>query len=292
MRFLGELAALGAALSWTVNSLVLERHGRGFSAWALNALTKLGGLVAVSLLALFTQGALLPRADASQWLALLLSGLLGFSIGDGFLYIAFQQIGARRTLLIFAANPVLAALLGWVFLGEALNLLQILGILLALLGIMTVIAGDVRAPEKAVSRTGLLFAALAALGQAAGVLLSKLGMLDLGAVPAAQIRLVGGTLGMALILSLLRQWRLVPPILKSPGGRTTLAFSVLLGTLVGMVLSMQSIKLIPAAVASVLFSLMPVMILPISAFFLKEKVTARETLGALVAVGGVALLFL
>ena len=271
--------------------MVLERHGRGFSGWALNALTKLFGLAAVSLLALYTQGSFLPRADAAQWTALLLSGLLGFSIGDGFLFIAFQQVGARRTLLIFAANPVLAALLGWAFLGEALSLLQILGTLLALLGIMMVIAGDVRAPEKAVNRVGLLFAALAALGQAAGVLLSKMGMQGLDAVPAAQIRLVGGTLGMAIILSLLRDWRRVPPILRSPHGHMALAFSVLLGTLVGMVLSMQSLKLIPAAVASVLFSLMPVMILPLSAFFLKERVTARETLGALVAVGGVALLF-
>ena len=59
-----------------------------------------------------------------------------------------------------------------------------------------------------------------------------------------------------------------------------------------MVLSMLSIKLIPVAIASILFSLMPVMILPVSVLFLKEKVNPREILGALVTVSGVSLLFI
>ena len=112
MSHLGELAALLAALSWTVNSLVMERLGRGFSAWALNILTKFFGLIAVSLLALLMQGTLFPQANATQWGLLMLSGILGFSLGDGFLFTAFLKLGAKRTLLIFSANPVISAVLG------------------------------------------------------------------------------------------------------------------------------------------------------------------------------------
>jgi drug/metabolite transporter (DMT)-like permease len=289
---LGEFAAIGAALAWTVNSLLIERLGRGFSAWALNFLTKFFGLIAVSLLVFALSGSLLPRADAGQWGLLLLSGFVGFSLGDGFLFTAFQQLGAKRTMLIFSANPVISAILGWVLLGETISWLHIAGILLAVSGIMFVIRSDVPAQKKPANRRAIVFALLATLGQAGGVLLSKAGMYNLDAVTAAQIRLVGGVLGMAILLGLLRQWKMVTPVVRSVKGRQVIAANVTLGTLIGMVLSMLAIKLTQVAVASILTSLMPVMILPISAFFLKEKVTMYEIAGAVVTVLGVSLLFL
>ncbi|MDD4081683.1 MAG: DMT family transporter, partial [Eubacteriales bacterium] len=185
-----------------------------------------------------------------------------------------------------------AAILGWALMGEALTLQNIAGILLAVSGIMLVIRGDVPAGKKVPGWQGILWAALATLGQAGGVILSKLGLASLNAVPAAQIRLIGGVLGMALILTVMKRWVSLPPIMRSKNGRQAITVSIVLGTLIGMVLSMLSIKLIPVAIASILFSLMPVIILPISVFILKEKVNPRETLGALVTVGGVSLLFL
>jgi len=292
LSHMGELAAIGAALAWTINSLTMERLGRGFSAWSLNFLTKALGLLAVSLLALAVEGRLFPQAEPRQWVLLLFSGLLGFSLGDGFLFTAFQQLGAKRTLLVFSSNPVLSAILSWILLGERLKGLHIAGILLAVLGIMIVIRSDVPAQKKRMNGQGLLFALLATLGQAGGVLLSKAGMYSLGAIPAAQIRLVGGALGMALLLSLMRGWGGVPLIANSPKGRQVVSFNVVLGTLVGMVLSMLAIKMTQVAVASILTSLMPVMILPISAFVLKEKVSAYEISGAVTTVLGVSLLFL
>jgi drug/metabolite transporter (DMT)-like permease len=291
MSYLGELAAIGAALAWTVNSLIIERQGRGFSAWALNILTKFFGLITVSLLAFALNGRLLPQADVMQWSLLLLSGFIGFSLGDGFLFTAFQQLGAKRTMLVFSANPIISAVLGWLLLGESLGGLHIAGILLAVAGIMLVIRSDVPAQKNLAKGRGILFALLATLGQAGGVLLSKMGLQSLDAVTAAQIRLVGGVLGMAFLLGLLRQWKMVLPIARSGKGRIVIGANVALGTLIGMVLSMLAIKRTQVAVASILTSLMPVMILPISAFALKEKVTMVEIAGAVVTVLGVSLLF-
>lgn len=304
MPYMGELSAILAALCWTITSLSMERFGKGYSPWALNALTKLGGLIAVSILAFALSGQLLPGANAAQWGMLLLSGILGFSLGDGFLYAAYQTLGARRTLLIFSANPVLTALMGWGFLGEALKAVHILGILLAVGGIMWVIQADMgrqaRAKDKksgqqpaySIAARGLVFAALATLGQASGALLSKAGMANLEAIPAAQIRLMGGVFGMAVLLSVLGKWPALVPALQQRNGRISVSVSVVLGTLIGMVLSMLAIKNSQVAVASILMSLMPVMILPISAFFLKIRVRPREIYGAAVTLLGVALLFM
>jgi drug/metabolite transporter (DMT)-like permease len=291
VNYLGELAAIGAALAWTVNSLIIERLGRGFSAWALNILTKFFGLAAVSLLAFALNGRFIPQADARQWALLLLSGFVGFSLGDGFLFAAFQQLGAKRTMLVFSANPVIAAVLGYLLLGETLRGLHIAGILLAVAGIMLVIRSDIPVKKGYSKGRGIIFALLATLGQAGGMLLSKAGLQNLDSVAAAQIRLVGGVLGMAFLLSLLRQWKMVSPIMYSGKGRTVVGANAVLGTLIGMVLSMLAIKLTQVAVASILTSLMPIMILPISAFVLKEKVTALEAAGAAVTVLGVSFLF-
>jgi len=297
MPYQGELAAILSALSWTISSLIVERRGKAYSPWSLNALTKLGGLLTVSLLAFLMMGQFFPRASAAQWGMLLLSGFLGFSLGDGFLYAAFQTLGAKRTLLIFSANPVLTALFGWIFLGEALMPAHLVGILLAVAGIMWVIRADMGEqgkPEQAgptITWQGLLFAALATLGQAAGALLSKAAMASLEAIPASQIRLIGGVLGSAVLLSLTGQWKTLPAPLLEKRGRGILAVSVLLGTLVGMVLSMLAIKLTQVAIASILMSLMPVMILPIEHFILKERVRPREVMGAVLTLLGVGMLF-
>ncbi|HSK69973.1 MAG TPA: DMT family transporter [Candidatus Limnocylindria bacterium] len=292
MNRIGELAAIGAALSWTVNSLALERLGRGFSPWALNVMGKFFGLIAVSMLALALNGTFLPRADSSQWTLLLLSGFVGFSIGDVFLFHAFQSLGARRTMLVFSANPVISAVLGWVLLGETVGWLHIGGIVLAVSGIMLVIRSDVPPEDGKAHGKALLHAVLATLGQAGGVLLSKAGLRTLDPVTAAQMRLVGGVLGMALLLSVFRKWKTLPQLALSRRGWKMIGLNVVLGTLIGMVLSLLAIKNTQVAVASILTSLTPVMILPISAIFLHEKVTLYEAAGAGVTVLGVALLFL
>lgn len=300
MPYLGELSAILAALCWTINSLSVERYGKGYSPWALNALTKVAGLVAVSLLALLLSGRIFPGATGWQWAMLLFSGILGFSLGDGFYYAALQSLGARLTLLIYSVNPVLAAILSWIFLGETLKPPRVLGILLSVAGIMWVIYADMGQTKgkgsaeksRSVSFKGLVFAALSTLGQAAGALLSKAGMASLDPIPAAQIRLVGGVLGLGVLLTALGKWGSLPAPLREKDGRKVLGSNVLFGTLLGMVLSMLAIKTSPVAIASILMSLMPVMILPISAVFLKVKVRPREIWGALVTLLGVALLFL
>ncbi len=82
------------------------------------------------------------------------------------------------------------------------------------------------------------------------------------------------------------------PILSQKSGRQTIAVSVVLGTLVGMVLSMLSIKLIPVA-----HCLHPVQ--PDAGddpahlrLFPQRTGQPREILGALITVGGVSLLFI
>lgn len=293
MEQLGALAALGAAIMWTVNGVIMEKNGVGLDGGALNLGRIILGLVMITAAALLLGlGALPLGAGTAGWLWLLLSGLIGFALGDTLLVKGFLLIGARLTLLVFSFAPVLTAVLGYVFFGETLSALNLLGMLLVLLGIMIVIgAGENRAAVPGRTK-GLAFAFIASLAQAFGTVASKMGLMDMEPLAATQVRLIGGLLGMGIIFLLDRRWKHLAVVFRSPRGRITVLSGAVLGTLFGVVLSMFAIRLSKAAVASTLMSTMPVLILPISFFILKEKLRPKDILGAALSFAGSAVLFL
>jgi drug/metabolite transporter (DMT)-like permease len=71
-----------------------------------------------------------------------------------------------------------------------------------------------------------------------------------------------------------------------------LALGALIGPVLGVSSSLLAIQYIEIGIASTLNSLTPVIILPISYFLLKEKVGWQAILGTLLAITGVAILFL
>lgn len=72
----------------------------------------------------------------------------------------------------------------------------------------------------------------------------------------------------------------------------TIGYVSIIGTFIAVFLSMIAIKNTPAAIASILMSTQPVLILPISRIFTKEKVQLVEIIGAFMTFLGVALLIL
>lgn len=90
--------------------------------------------------------------------------------------------------------------------------------------------------------------------------------------------------------SLTKGWPDVKRLFTSRQGIEVTLGNALIGTTIGVVLSMFAIKYTKAAVASTLMTMSPVMIIPIMYFFYKQKVSKYEVLGAVMSVVGVALL--
>lgn len=288
---LGELAALTAALCWTINSIIVERKGRRSTPNSLNLGKMLFALI-VYIIYIIVAGKTeyVINMNNRSRIFLILSGLIGFSFGDTFLFHAFQRIGARLTLLIFTFSPVLTAILSYFIFGENLNIRNIVGMLLVLSGIVLVImkgaSGNIKADTK-----GITFAFIASLGQAVGLLFSKAGMSTVDPLIATQHRLIGGLLGMIILCSIQKDFKSFKNTMRSPDGRMVVISSALLATCIGVLLSMYALKMTKAAIASTLISTTPILIIPIGVFFLKEKVTRNEVLGSIISVLGVALLF-
>jgi drug/metabolite transporter (DMT)-like permease len=131
-----------------------------------------------------------------------------------------------------------------------------------------------------------------ALGQAGGLILSKIGMAGYNAFAATQVRVIAGFAGYALLFFALRWW---PNVRAGVRDRKALGFAALgafFGPFLAVSLSLIAIRETAAGVAASIMALTPVLIIPLVILLRGERVGIGGVAGALVAVTGVALLFL
>ena len=136
-------------------------------------------------------------AESSRWLWLGLSGIIGLSLGDAFLFQALVSIGPRLGMLLLSLAPIFGSVIAWLFFGEVLDILQLTGIALALAGIAWVVLSHEEPPNtpRGHTRRGVLFGVLAGLGQAVGLVLSKQGMFgDFSPFQANAIRMLAAVI--------------------------------------------------------------------------------------------------
>jgi drug/metabolite transporter (DMT)-like permease len=236
---------------------------------------------------------------------LVISGILGLVLGDSFLFKSFQLIGARLGIIIMAAVPVLSAILAFFFLDEIISYLGMFGMLLTITGILIVVLEkrSVEQNNTPFNRLGIFYGFLGALGQATGLIFAKFAFLenpaldgqggDLNGFAASFIRLFSASIIILPVASTFRKY-------KNPFGIYSKdkysAKVIMIGTIFGPVLgitgSLIAIEYAKVGIASTLMSTMPIIMLPISRFYFKEKLDWKAIIGAFVAVVGAAIIFL
>jgi drug/metabolite transporter (DMT)-like permease len=139
---------------------------------------------------------------------------------------------------------------------------------------------------------GVFLALGGCLGQSVGLVMSKYGMGSYDAFAATQIRVLAGTAGFVVIFFFIRWWPKVFAALGHGAAMTRIGLGAFFGPFLGVSLSLLAVQHTATGVAATIMSVVPVLIIVPSIVILKDRVTWRAFLGALVAVGGVALLFL
>jgi uncharacterized membrane protein len=291
----GELAALGTATCWTVSSLAFEHSARRIGSLSLNLARVILAFVWLTVLALVTRGVPLPTdATAAQWGWLGASGLVGIVLGDLCTFRAYVDIGARRTMVLSTAVPIFTAALAWIALGERPSPVELVGMVVIVAGVMLAVserganAGEI-VPRASVR--GVVLGIGGSLGQAGGLLLSKQGMDGYAAVPATQIRMIVGIAGFVIVLGAAGWLGRFATAVRDRRAMGSAAFGALLGPCLGIALSLYAVSHTKAGVAASLMSLSPILVIPL-VLARGERVGWAGFLGAVLAVGGVALLAL
>lgn len=288
----GELAALTAAAIWAVSSTLYGQIGRQVAPLTLN-LTK--GLLAIGylIITMLLTGEQLMIAPA-QWWPLLISGLIGIAWGDTFFFMALNSIGARLTLLINILSPVITALLASLYLGENLALVNYLGIALAVAGVAGVIFDRTKEDQAKNYWQGVLWAVLSSLSNSIASICSRQAMLagDLSPTVTTLVRLLAGTGGILLLMLSLKSRSGNVSSWRSLDRKMWLRLSLVafFSTYLGISLQQAALKYTAAGIAQTINSTSPLFVLAYD-WWQGAKISWRSILWAVVAIGGMSLLF-
>jgi drug/metabolite transporter (DMT)-like permease len=293
---LGEFAALLTAFFWTVTSLSFESASKKVGSLAVNIIRLVIGLTFLSVFCLIRRGNILPTdASLDNWIWLTLSGLVGFVFGDLFLFKSYTIIGSRFSMLIMTLVPPITTFFSWIILGEKLKLFHFFGMTLTFSGIALAIFsrnGKGEMFSLKLAPKGIIFALGGAVGQALGLVLSKLGLGDYDPFAATQIRVIAGIAGFSILITGLSRWKQVFSAVTNKSAMSAISLGAFFGPFLGVSFSLIAVKYTEAGIASTIMALVPVFIIVPAVFLYKQKVTIPELIGAVVSVCGVAVFFL
>jgi len=293
--YIGEIAALATAFCWSITSYAFTNVSRRIGAIQVNIDRMV--FASVLLIGIIGSFGISLTLTFNQISNLVISGILGLVLGDSFLFKSFQLIGARLGIIIMAAVPVLSAILAFFFLNEIISYLGMLGMLLTIAGILIVVLEKKSLEQSNISfnKIGIFYGFLGALGQATGLIFAKFAFQggELNGFAASLIRLFSASI---LILPLASTFRRYKNPLKIYPKDSYSSKVILIGTIFGPVLgitgSLIAIEYAKVGIASTLMATMPIIMLPISRFYFKEKLDWKAIIGAFVAVAGAAIIFL
>lgn len=305
MTYIGELISIGVAISWTATALLSEFGSKRLGNLTLNVLRMVLTLS-------FTLALFLTAGDGS-WLMdvptkamgwMLLSGVVGYVIGDFCLFQCYIIIGSRFGQLFMTLAPLSAALMAWVTLGQQMTMMSIVAMLVTLSGIsMSVLGrGEHHKLSLKLPINGVLFAIGAAVCQGVGLVLSKIGMdyyepvvgMPDWLVPfsANFYRCLAGIIGFTLLLYTREGISPLREAMHDKKGLTVATATTIFGPFVGVGFSLMAVQYTGAGIASTLMATTPIMIILPSYWIFHEKITWRAVIGAFVSVIGISLFFL
>lgn len=307
MQYIGELISIGVAFSWTATALLSEFGSKRMGNLTLNITRMAITLIFSCILFWLTGGTPLPAgASTEAYLWMMLSGLVGYVIGDFCLFQCYIIIGSKFGQLFMTLAPITAAIMAWFTLGQEIRPTAMLAMFVTLAGIAISVLGrgDHHKLSLKLPLAGVLFAIGAAVCQGVGLVLSKIGMdhyqasltTDLAGwlLPfhANFFRCVAGIMGFAVLMTLREGFAPLRKGLRDGKGMVAAVLTTIFGPFVGVGASLLAVQYTAAGIASTLMALTPIIIILPAYWIFKQPITMKSLLGALISVIGVSLFFL
>lgn len=291
----GEVAALITAFCWAFNSLSFSIAGRIVSSKTVNHIRLWVAFFAMGLINLFTFKYFFPiHAPQKSLIFLGLSGLIGFTLGDAALFESLVLIGPRLSMTIMATNPIIGAVLSFIFLKEVLKPLHILAIVITITSLIFVVSEKHENEnfDKKKRPLGVFLAFVGSLCQATGMLLSKIGLSEgISVISGNMIRVSAGLFFIIIISIFQKEFIEDFAKLKNIKGTVFIFIGAILGPVIGVMLALYAISKTKIGIATTITSISPILLIPLSALIYKEKITIRMVVGTIITIAGASALF-
>ena len=294
---IGELAALGAAISWTVSALFYRKALEEASPISANIIRlTLTGSILLLLLVFLGKLTVLTTLPLELVLLASASGIIGLGLGDTLYFMSLKWIGVARAVPLTCIYPLFSVLWAVFLVGERITLAVVLGAVVIVLGILFL--GQDSQANTTDTRKALIVGMVIALATAA-VWSVSITMMDVAVKESPDIdhALIINTIRVITVAAVLLA---SSPIIDKKLGFLKLRKRTVAALIAGGIAALgvgwfflsysftvtSQARAVPISSTTPLFSTLAGILL------LREKVTAHNVFGSIMVVVGIFLLFL
>jgi drug/metabolite transporter (DMT)-like permease len=244
------------------------------------------------------------------------AGVFGTYLGRWFFYESIVLFGPAKASIFQVSNPLFAALIAWLFLGEVLNTYILLGILITVLGLIVVSTKNFvhrlpssKSPPSAKYEiiTDKLFANWILKFKTSILLLGLCGSLAYGfsnVLRGAAVRewnepvlggLFGASSGFLLHLLFTSKKLELYERLKISDKRGIWLFTLVgISTIFGQILTISAMRFLPVSIVTLVTLCTPLLVIPLSFLLFDdtERITKKFIFGAALTLAGVFIVLL
>ncbi|MBU1708070.1 DMT family transporter [bacterium] len=290
LSHIGQTLALGAAIAWAIAVIFFKKSGETVHPIGLNLYKNaLASVLLLPTIWLFG-GSLFRNVPASEYLLLMASGALGIGISDTLFFMCLNRLGAGLTAIVECLYSPSIIFLSFLWLGERMTPLQIVGTLLI---ISAVFLATVEKPRAGLSRRdlilGITYGALALVVMAVGIVMIKPLLERSPLLWVTEVRLIASVLILLLILIVHpARHAIIASAISSRRWGYTLSGSFM-GAYLSMILWLGGMKYAQASIAAVLNQTSNIFLFIFAALLLKEPINLQRIVAILLGVAGAIL---
>jgi drug/metabolite transporter (DMT)-like permease len=285
--YVGEILSVSAAVLWALAIVLFKKSGESVHPLALNTFKDvLAMLLYIPTLA-FAGVSLLQPFPLNAYLLLLASGVIGIAVGDTLLLKSLFMIGAGPSALVSCLYSPFIIGLSYLWIGERLTPLQLVGVALIVAAVLEATRVDDRSKLGLKRRfAGIGWGVLAQISMAVGVVMIKPLLDEAPLLWAVQIRLIGGVAALLLFLWVNPARGRILSTLLVRGSRSYTVSSSAIGGYLAMVIWLGGMKLTKASIASALNQTNTVFVLIFASLILRERITPGRVVAIFLAAAG------
>ncbi len=298
--YVGEAYALAAAMTWSLALVLFKRSGESVPPLSLTLFKNTIGLILLTITVLVVEN---PWSSARAMhthdlYILILSGIVGIAIADALLFFALNRIGVGLLTITECVYSPCVIFFAWWMLSERIFTHHYIGGALVLSGIL-VSSSHATPPVRVCDQSanprlrligGMFLGAVAIAMMAAGIVVAKPILETTPLLTATLIRLVPGTIVLAIPMAVGKKRRELFAVFKPSHVWWYSVPASILGTYFAMIFWVAGFKYAEASVAAILNQTSTAMALVFAALILKEPLTRQKLAAAALALVGVVVI--
>jgi len=291
---LGKASAFLCALLWATAVILFKKSGEDLKPLSLNLYKSLiSTLLMVPVLIITGIGIFPEGIPLSDYLILVVSGILGIAVSDTFFFKSLNLLGAGLTAIVDCLYSPIIILFSFFILLNPVSFMEMLG---GLLVISAILVATLRVKDTERSSrdliVGFLYGAAAMTVMGFSVTIMKPVLDKVPSLWVTELRLIAGTLALFILVLFSRDRKeLFHSLLRRSNWKYAFPATIL-GSFLALILWVSAFKLTSVNSAAILNQTNTIFIVIFAAFFLNEKFTLRRLFATILGMAGSVIVLL